>query len=84
MELLFALIVLCRTVLLNNTLYNTCKCSVLYNSYKCGTEVQTSSMGLHEAILHFMHSWTRINFGCLGEFLRHVERAGAACGAECT
>jgi hypothetical protein len=66
MELLFALIVLCRTVLLNNALYNTCKCSVLYNSYKCGTEVQTSSMGLHEAILHFMHSWTRINLAVWG------------------
>jgi hypothetical protein len=56
-----------RTVLLNNTLYNTCKCSVLYNTYKCGTEVQTSSVGLHDAILHFKQSWTRIKFGCSGK-----------------
>jgi len=37
-----------RTLLLNNTLYFTCKCSVLYNFYKCGTEMQTSSIEVHE------------------------------------
>ncbi len=58
---------LCITVLLNNTLHLQVKCSVLYNSYKCGTEVQTSSMGLHDVILHFTHSWTRRKLGCSGK-----------------
>jgi len=40
------------TVLLNNTLHFTYKCRVLYMSYKCRTEGQTSSMAFHGAILH--------------------------------
>ena len=54
------------TVLLNDTLQFTCKCSVLYNSYKCGTEVQTSSMVLHRAILRSMHTRARKYAVCRG------------------
>jgi hypothetical protein len=32
---------------LNNTLYFTLKCGVLYNSNKCCTEVRAPSVGLH-------------------------------------
>jgi hypothetical protein len=38
---------------LNNTLYFTLKCSVLYNSNKCCTEAQAPSVGSHETIFAF-------------------------------
>jgi hypothetical protein len=38
---------------LNNTLYFTLKCGVLYNSNKCCTEAQAPSVGSHKAIFAF-------------------------------
>jgi hypothetical protein len=67
-----------RTVLLNNTLYLQVKCSVLYNSYKCGTEGSTSSIhGVAWSRFWTLHAPPGKNkHWVFWATLRHIERAG--------
>lgn len=66
-----------QKVLLTNAQYYPYKCSALYNSCKCGTEVQTSSMVLHgRNFAPLTPQGKRILVG--GQSLVHVERTGCA------